>query len=330
MPSFEITRRRFLMTGAATAATLAASGPAWAAYPDKPVKWIVGFPPGGATDTVARLVGHSMSEALGKPIVVDNRPGAGSSVGATALAGSPADGYTVGSADNGTLIINPVVYPNIQYDPDRDFRAVGMYAGINLLLCVPSSSPIKTGAEYLEKAKGASEPLLYASPGIGTPLHLAMERLARDAKVNLKHVAYKGMAPALNDVLAGIVDSIVIDYTTANSQIKDGKIRAIAVFSEKRLTVLPDVPTMAEQGVSGFSAGAWHSLIVPKATPDDVVATLSQALGKALQDPLVKTRYAELGLDMPPSDPETMAQRWASEKATWQPLIRSLNIKLDG
>ncbi len=330
MPNFEITRRRFLMTGAATAATLAMSDAAWAAYPDKPVKWIVGFPPGGATDTVARLVGHPMSEALGRPIVVDNRPGAGSSVGATALASSPADGYTVGSADNGTLIINPVVYPKIQYDPDRDFRAVGMYAGINLLLCVPSSSPIKTAAEYLEKAKGTSEPLLYASPGIGTPLHLAMERLARDAKVNLKHVAYKGMAPALNDVLAGVVDSIVIDYTTANSQIKDGKIRAIAVFSEKRLTVLPDVPTMAEQGVSGFSAGAWHSLIVPKATPDEVVATLSQALGKALQDPLVKTRYAELGLDMPPSDPDTMAQRWASDKATWQPLIRSLNIKLDG
>jgi len=330
MTKFEITRRRFLVTGAAATATLSLSTPAWAAYPSKPVKWIVGYPPGGATDTVARLIGHPMSGALGQPIVVDNRPGAGSSVGAAALATAPADGYTVGSADNGTLIINPVVYPKIQYDPDRDFRPVGMYAGINLLLCVPSDSPIKTATEYLEKAKGAPEPILYASPGIGTPLHLAMERLARDANVHLKHVAYKGMAPALNDLLAGIVDSIVIDYTTANAQIKDGKIRPLAVFSEKRLAVLPDVPTMAEQGVPGFSAGAWHSLIVPKATPDDIVATLSQALGKALQDPLVKTRYAELGLDMPPSDPQSMAQRWEGDKATWQPLIRSLNIKLDG
>ncbi|MBB3649116.1 tripartite-type tricarboxylate transporter receptor subunit TctC [Rhizobium sp. BK619] len=159
----------------------------------------------------------------------------------------------MGSADNGTLIINPVVYPKIQYDPDRDFRPVGMYAGINLLLCVPNNSPIKR--RISDKARGAPEPILHASPGIGTPLHLAMERLARDANAHLKHVAYKGIAPALNDVLAGIVDSIVIDYTTANSQIKDGKIRAIAVFSEKRLTVLPDVPTMAEQGVPGFRLG---------------------------------------------------------------------------
>lgn len=327
MTDFNLTRRQLIVAGIASCAI---SSTAWAAYPEKPVRWIVGYPPGGATDTIARLLGNPMSTMIGRPIIVDNRPGAGSSVGAAALATSAPDGYTVGSADNGTLIINPVVYPKIQYDPDRDFRPVGMYAGINLLLCVPSSSPIRTADEYLDKARGAAEPLLYASPGIGTPLHLAMERLTRDAKVHLKHVAYKGMAPALNDLLAGIVDSIVIDYTTASAQIKDGKIRPLAVFSEERLAVLPDVPTMAEQGLPGFSAGAWHALIVPKATSDDVVATLSDALGKALQDPLVKTRYAELGLDMPPSDPDSLARRWESDKATWQPLIRSLNIKLDG
>jgi tripartite-type tricarboxylate transporter receptor subunit TctC len=195
---------------------------------------------------------------------------------------------------------------------------------------VRQDSPVRTVAEYLDRARSAAEPVFYASPGIGTPLHLAMERLARDANVRLNHVAYKGMAPALNDLLAGAVDSIVIDYTTASGVIKTGGIRALAVFSESRLAVLPDVPTIAEQGLTGFSAGAWHALIVPKATSDAVVEKLSGALGNALTDPLVKTRYADLGLDMPPSDPASLVRRWESDKTIWQPLIRSLNIKLDG
>jgi tripartite-type tricarboxylate transporter receptor subunit TctC len=327
MTEFKLTRRQLIAAGVAT---YAMSSTAWAAYPEKPVRWIVGYPPGGATDTIARLLGQSMSGVIGQPIVIDNRPGAGSSLGATVLATSAPDGYTIGSADNGTLIINPVVYAKIQYDPERDFRPVGMYAGINLLLCVRQDSPVRTVAEYLDRARTAAEPVFYASPGIGTPLHLAMERLARDANVRLNHVAYKGMAPALNDLLAGAVDSIVIDYTTASGVIKTGGIRALAVFSESRLAVLPDVPTIAEQGLTGFSAGAWHALIVPKATSDAVVEKLSGALGNALTDPLVKTRYADLGLDMPPSDPASLVRRWESDKTIWQPLIRSLNIKLDG
>ncbi|KQQ86249.1 tripartite tricarboxylate transporter substrate binding protein [Aureimonas sp. Leaf324] len=327
MTEFSLTRRSFIVAGLASCAF---AGSAHAAYPDKPVRWIVGYPPGGATDAIARLIGRPMSTSLAQPIIVDNRPGAGSSVGASALAASPKDGYTVASADNGTLIINPVVYRKLQYDPDRDFRPVGLYAGINLLLCVRTDSGIRTGAEYLEKAGSATQPLLYASPGIGTPLHLAMERLARDAKVPLKHVAYKGMAPALNDLLAGVVDSIVIDYTTAGPAIKGGTIRPLAVFSEARLPVLPDVPTIAEQGLPGFAAGAWHGLIVPNGTSDEVVSRLSDGLATALTDPLVKTRYAELGLDMPASDPETFRRRWDEDKALWQPLIRSLDIKLHG
>ncbi|WP_061934713.1 tripartite tricarboxylate transporter substrate binding protein [Aureimonas sp. AU22] len=327
MTEFSLTRRSFIVAGLASCAFARS---AHAAYPDKPVRWIVGYPPGGATDAIARLIGRPMSTSLAQPIIVDNRPGAGSSVGASALAASPKDGYTVASADNGTLIINPVVYRNLQYDPDRDFRPVGLYAGINLLLCVRTDSPIRTGAEYLEKAGSASQPLLYASPGIGTPLHLAMERLARDAKVPLKHVAYKGMAPALNDLMAGVVDSIVIDYTTAGPAIKGGSVRPLAVFSEARLAVLPDVPTIAEQGLPGFTAGAWHGLIVPSGTSDEVVDRLSKGLATALTDPLVKTRYAELGLDMPASDPETFRRRWDDDKALWQPLIKSLDIKLDG
>jgi len=329
MPVQKPTRRELLALGLAAGAA-AVTTPAQAAYPEKPVKWIVGYPPGGATDAIARLLNQPMSTILGQPMVIENKPGAGSSLGAMALANSPADGYNIMSADNGTLIINPVVYRSLQYDPDRDFRPVGLYAGINLLLAVRDDSPLRTADDYLKNARSSSDPVAYASPGIGTPLHLAMERLARDANVKLSHVAYKGMAPALTDILAGSVDSIIIDYTTAAEMLRAGKLRALAVFSEARLAALPDVPTMAEQGLPGFSAGAWHGLIVPKKTPDAVVERLSGALAKAVAAPTVQERYTKLGLDTPPSDPNSFAQRWQSEKDTWQPLIRSLNIKLDG
>lgn len=323
------TRRGLLGIGLGAGAALMTT-PAWAAYPEKPVKWIVGYPPGGATDAIARLLSQPMTKTLAQPLVIDNRPGAGSSVGAVALAASPADGYSIMSADVGTLVINPVVYKSLQYDPERDFRPVGLYAGINFLLAVPEDSPIKTVKDFIESAKSPDEPVAYASPGIGSPLHLAMERLAQEAKINLSHVAYKGMAPALNDVLAGSVGSIIIDYTTAGEMLRAGKLRALAIFSETRLDALPEIPTIAEQGFPGFSAVSWHGLIVPKSTPDDVVATLSAALSEALKDQTVRDRYATLGLDMPPSDQDTFVKRWQSDKETLQPLIRSLNIKLDG
>ena len=320
------TRRHILAALAASAAVT----PARAAYPEKPVKWIVGYPPGGATDVLARLLGQSLSARIGQPVVVDNRPGAGSSLGATALAKSPPDGYSMMSADNGTLIINPVIYRSLAYDPDRDFRPVGLYAGIHLLLAVRADSPVRSAAEYLDRARNPAEPVPYASPGIGSPLHLAMERLVREAKVHLNHVAYRGMAPALNDVLGGSIGSIVIDYTTGREMVLAGRIRALAVFSEKRLAALPDVPTMAEQGLPGFTAGAWQGVIVPRATPDAIVERLSNELTQVLAEPSVRARYAELGLDVPPSDPASFTQRWQSDKAIWQPLIRSLDIKLDG
>ncbi|MCP2138509.1 tripartite-type tricarboxylate transporter receptor subunit TctC [Rhizobium sp. SLBN-94] len=323
------TRRELLGIGLCAGAALMTT-PALAAYPEKPVKWIVGYPPGGATDAIARLLSQPMTKTLAQPLVIDNRPGAGSSVGAVALAASPADGYSIMSADVGTLVINPVVYKSLQYDPERDFRPVGLYAGINFLLAVPVDSPLKSVKDFIESAKSPDEPVAYASPGIGSPLHLAMERLAQEANINLNHVAYKGMAPALNDVLAGSVGSIIIDYTTAGEMLRAGKLRALAIFSEARLDALPEIPTIAEQGFPDFSAVSWHGLIVPKSTPDDVVATLSEALSEALKDQTVRDRYATLGLDMPPSDQDTFVKRWQGDKETLQPLIRSLNIKLDG
>ncbi|TIQ18314.1 MAG: tripartite tricarboxylate transporter substrate binding protein [Mesorhizobium sp.] len=321
------TRRQVLAGGIALSATAILGSRAIA--DDGPIRWIVGYPPGGATDTIARLLSAPVSTKIGQTIIVDNRPGAGSSIAAAALAKSRPDGLTVMAVDNGTLIINPVAYSNLQYDPDKDFRPVGLYAEVNILLAVGKDQPYKTVAEFLEQAKAASTPIAYASPGIGSPLHLAMERLARDAAVKLEHVPYKGMAPALTDVLAGVVPSIVIDYTTAKEVIRSGELRPLAVFSKSRLAPLPEVPAFGEQALPGFSAGAWQGMVVPHDTPDDVVSGLTEALAFALQDNAVKKRYDELGLGIPASsDPQAFSKRWQDDKAILQPLIRELGIKL--
>lgn len=327
MQSKPLTRRQALAAG--LAATLMPEA-AWAAYPDKPIRWIVGYPPGGATDTLARLLGQHVSTKLGQPVVVDNRPGAGSALGATALAHAPADGYTLMGADNGTLVINPVAYRSLQYDPDRDFKPVGLYAGINIVLAVRQDNPLRNVAEFLEQGRAAKNPVAFASPGIGSPLHLAMERLGVAAKIKLSHIPYRGMAPALNDVMGGAVPFVVVDYGSAAELIKGGKLRALATFAAQRLAPLPDVPTFGESGITGFSAGAWQGLIVPKRTPDDVVAKLNEALAYALAQPQVKTRYADLGLDLPASDTATFIRQWKEDQEIWHPLIRSLGIKLDG
>ncbi|KQS59431.1 ABC transporter substrate-binding protein [Rhizobium sp. Leaf371] len=320
-----LTRRNVLAGGLALGALGGLGGRASAA---DVIKWIVGYPPGGSTDLIARLLSAPMSQTLGQTIIIDNRPGAGSSIGATALAHARANGLTVGAADNGTLIINPVAYKNLQYDPDKDFRPVGIYANINILLAVSKNQPYKTVKDFIETAKTTSEPIAFASPGVGSPLHLAMERLGREAGLKLEHISYRGMAPALNDVLAGVVPAIVIDYGTAREVIKSGDVRPLATFSASRIAALPDVPTFGEEAIPGFSAGAWQGMIVPHETPDAVVNRLSDALGFALKDENVKARYAELGLGMPASDPQSFMKRWHDDKAVLQPLIRDLGISL--
>lgn len=327
MIGFHFTRRQLLLSGIAIGV---ASSSTRAAIVEKPVRWLVGYPPGGATDALARLISPLLGSRISQTVIVDNRAGAGSAIAATALAGATPDGSTIMGADNGTIVINPIIYKDLKYDPNRDFRPIGLYAGINLVLATSAKSGIGTAAEYIDKARAAKDPMIYASPGVGSPLHLAMERLARDAKIKLTHVPYRGMAPALSDALGGVVPSIVVDYATASGAIKEGMLRPLAVFSASRMAALPDVPTIAEQGLPGFSAGAWQGLIAPRMTPDEIVAQFSDALGFALSDPAVKRRYDELGLDLPKSDTATFEKRWQDDEAIWQPLIRSLNIKIGG
>lgn len=326
MNTYNSSRRKLLCLIFALAALSSSTLPASA--DSNQIRWLVGYPPGGSTDSIARLLSAPISKTINETIIIDNRPGAGSSIAAAALAKSKPDGQTVMSVDNGTLVINPVAYRELQYDPDADFRPVGVYAEINFVLAVGKNQPYKTVEDFLKAAKESAQPIAYASPGIGSPLHLAVERMAREAGVKLEHVPYRGMAPALNDALAGVVPAIVIDYTTGREMIRSGDLRALAIFSPSRLAALPDVPTFGEKALPGFSAVAWQGMVVPHDTPDDVVKKYSDALALALKDPAVIARYDQLGLGMPASDPESFQKRWHDDKAVWQPLIRDLGISL--
>jgi len=329
MPDPRLARRRVL-AAPAVAALAALAPPALAAFPERPLRWIVGYAPGGATDLIARLLGQAMASSLGQPVVVENRPGAGSALAAEMVAKGPADGHVVMTADNGTLVYNPVLYRRLPYDPDRDLRPVGLFARLPLLLLVRGDSPVATARAYIDRARDRPGTVDYASAGIGSPLHLAMERAARQAGIRVNHVPYRGTGPALNDLVAGTVGSMVSDYTACAEMLKAGRVRALAVFSDARIAPLPDVPTMAELGLTGLNAFAWQGLVVPRATPDEAVRRLAAALEEAKARPEVRARMDDLGIELPPGDTASFERLWQADKAAWQPLIRDLGIALDG
>lgn len=304
---------------------------AWAAdaYPSKPIRWIVAYPAGGGSDVLARTVGAELSAQVGQPVVIDNRPGGATVIGAEAAAKSPADGYTIFTADNGTLIFNTALFRKLSYDPAKDFAPVGLMAKFPLLLAVNPGSGYASAKDLMDAMRKDPGKLNYASPGIGSPHHLAMEMLKQRAKLDATHVAYKGMAPAIQDVVGGQVPVIVVDTAAGAAMIKAGKLKPLATFSKSRLASMPEVPTLIELGYADVEAAAWQGLVVPAATPRDVVDTLSVQLRKAVDAPAVRTRLVELGVEPMPSDPATMANHWRSESAYWPKLIQERNITLD-
>jgi tripartite-type tricarboxylate transporter receptor subunit TctC len=299
-------------------------------FPDRPVRWIVPFAAGGGSDTLARLLGAAMQARLGQPIAVENRPGGATAVGAQALAQSPPDGYTMFTADNGTLVNNLALFQRLSYNPDEDFRPVGLTARFSLLLAVPANSPIRDARGFVAAARAEGGNFGFGSPGIGSPHHLAGERLARSANIRLTHVPYRGAAPALNDLIAGVIPAMVIDVASGAEAVRGGRIRALAILSAARFAGLPDVPTAQEAlGLAGFEAYAWQSLVVPRRTPDEPVARLAAALAAALAEPSVTQRMREIGLEPTPGDAAAYQRLLASERAVWLPLIRELGITLE-
>lgn len=298
-------------------------------YPGKPLRWLVGFSPGGGTDFLARTVGQQLSVQLGQPVLIDNKPGAASMIAAEIAARSPADGYTLLSADNAVLVYNPVLYKKVSYDPAKDFAPVGLMARFPLILAVHPGSGMASVQQWIETVRKSPGKYSYASPGVGTPHHMAMELIKQRLGLVLSHVPYSGAAPAVQDVAAGQVPMMIVESGGGLPMIRAGKLRALAVVSAERMSVLRDVPTFAELGYRDLEVYAWQGLVVPRATPQPVVDRLSSELQKALAMPDVNRKLVELGMDVTPGDAAAMLAYTQAETARWQPIVKRLGLKVD-
>lgn len=318
-----LTRRSFALALAA-ASTLAIAQ----TWPSKPVEWVVPYPPGGGTDIVARALGQAMSESLGQPFVISNKPGAATNIGADYTARAKPDGYVLMSADTATLAANPFLYSKLPYNAEKDFAPIGLTVRFPMILVVNPAVPAKNLGEFVEWAKKQGSPA-YGTPGAGSPHHLATALFGEQAKLQLTHIPYRGAAPAVQDVVGGQVPFMFVDTASGSQFITNGKLRAIGVASAKRLASFEAVPTLAEQGLKGFEAYAWQGLVMPAGTPTDIVQKANDALLKAIASAPVRARLDALGLEAIPSGPAAMAQYAAAERAKWGPVIKANNIKID-
>jgi tripartite-type tricarboxylate transporter receptor subunit TctC len=320
-----ITRRAAL---AAAGMTFAAPALAQGWAPDRPIRWLVGYPPGGGTDVLARLIAAGMSARLGVPIVVENRPGAATNLAAEAAASAAPDGTTVFTAGNETTVFNPALYRRLPFDADTGLRPLGLMARFHLVLCTRPGGPA-TPAAFAEAARARAGRMDYGSPGIGSPHHLATERLARELGVTLNHVPYRGMAPVMTDLLNGTVEAAVLDMAAGAEMIRSRRVQPLVLLSAERLPGL-DLPTVGEAyGLRGFAAHAWQGLTAPGRTPDDIARRLSAELAATVAEPAVQGRMREIGLDPLTGGAEEHRALIASERAIYWPLIRGLNLSLD-
>ncbi|MRD49202.1 tripartite tricarboxylate transporter substrate binding protein [Caenimonas koreensis] len=302
---------------------------ALAAYPSKPVRVVVTFPPGGSTDVVMRLLVPRLNDKLGQQVVVDNRPGAGGNIGLTLVAKAPPDGYILGVGAAGALSANSSLYAQMPFDVLKDFKPVTMLAAIPFVIIGQPSLGPKTQKELIAMAKAQPGKLSIAHGGNGTAMHLTAELFMQMADIKLVTIPYKGSGPAALDVLAGQVPLAVVDLPSALQQIKAGKLVAYAVTSPQRLPMLPDVPTVAEQGLTGYDSTGWFGLVAPAGTPPSVVSRLNTEITAALNDNEIKASLRNLGVEPAPSKPEEFEAYIKSENLKWAKVIRSANIKLD-
>lgn len=310
----------------ATASVTAVSAEA---FPTRPIKIVVAYAAGGGTDALVRTVSAQLSIQLGQPILVDNRPGGAAVIAADMVAKSPGDGYTIFSADNGSLIFNTALFKKLPYNPRKDFSPIGMMARDPLVLAVNPSASFNTAKELIDAIRKNPAKISYASPGVGSPHHIAMEMLKKYAKLDVVHVPYKGAAPAIQDVAGGQLPLMVVDTAAGLQMIKTGRLKALATFSKERLPLLPDVPTLMELGYADVEAVAWLGLVVPSSTPKDTVEKLSVELQKAINTPSVRATLVNMGLEPTPSHSIDMAKHWESETRYWPKLIQERNINLD-
>ena len=313
---------------AAISATTAFSSVIAQTYPDKPVRLVVPFAPGGFSDVVARILGVRLSQAMGQQFVVENRAGAGSIIGTDLVAKAAPDGYTLALVST-THVISPWIYKNIPYDPLKSFTAVSKLVDSPYVLLVNPKVPATNVKEFIALAKAAPDTIHYASSGNGSSQHLMGGLFVSMTGAPLVHVPYKGSAGAANDLIAGLVESSFAGVPNALSQVPQGRLRALAVTTAKRIPQLPDVPTMQEAGVQGYEASVWLALLAPAGTPRNIVNKLNAEIGKAMSHPETRDALYKAGVEVSHSTPEAMNDYLAKEMVRWGKVVKDTGTKLE-
>lgn len=297
-------------------------------YPDKPIRFVVPYPPGGGTDVIARLVQPRLQVALGQPVVIENRGGAGGSVGTEVVAKATPDGYTV-LFTLSSHTINPAIFPKLPFDTQKDFEPVGLVASLPQLLAANPNVPVRNVADLIAQAKAQPNKFAYASVGNGSPGHLAGELTDIRMGTKMQHIPYRGGGPAVTDVIGGQVPLLWVSIPAAAQFVKSGKLRALAVSTTKRSAAFPDVPTMQEAGVRDFEVDSWYAMLVPARTPRPVIDRLNRALNAVLQEPGVRAQLLEQGSEAVGGTPEDLGRVIAAELPKWAKLAKEAAIKVD-
>jgi tripartite-type tricarboxylate transporter receptor subunit TctC len=298
-------------------------------YPVKPIRIVVTFPPGGSTDTMVRMLSPRLNEKLGQPLVLDNRPGAGGNIGLTAVAKSPPDGYVLGIGAAGALTANPSLYPQMPFDVAKDFVPITMLASIPFVLVGHPSVPADTLQQVVALAKSQPGKISIGHGGNGTAMHLSTALFVQMADIKLIEVPYRGSGPAAMDALSGQIQLSMTDLAAALPHIKAGKLKAFAVTSLKRVSNLPDVPTLSESGLAGYDSTGWFGLVAPAGTPQSIVQRLNAEFTAALNDEGIKNQMRQSGMEPTPSSIENFEVYIRSESQKWAKVIRQANIKLN-
>ena len=327
--STHLTRRTALAAGIGAAFAASTASFAQAGYPTRPVKVIVTYTAGGANDVTARVYSQLLGERLKQAFVVENRPGASGITGTASVAKADADGYTLLLGAGGTMTINPGLFPNLAYDPLRDFVPIGLAARSPLVLVVPPALPVRTVAELIAYAKARPDGISFASPGAGTPLHLAGELFTRQAGLKALHVPYKGSTPALTDLMGGRVDIMFDVMGSSIELVRAGKLRALAVTSLQRSNQLPQVPSLNEQALPGFDVTSWFGFFAPANTPREVVTLLNAELARVAATSDARDKLAPLGMEPVSSTSDQLRTLVQSEQVRWRDLIRVANVKAE-
>lgn len=329
-PNF-LNRRAWLCAAASVVALSAGTIAQAQTYPTKPIKMVVPFAAGGGTDVLARVVGEKMSASMGQPIIIENKPGAAGLIGTDMVAKAAPDGYTIVMSLSNALLTAPFLYEKMPYDPQRDLTMVYQVAMGPLVLVVHPSVPVKTGPELLKYVSTNKSKVAYGSYGVGAYPHLAGAHMSLTQQADMNHVAYKGEAPMLTDLIGGQIQMAFASALVAKPHIEAGKLRAIGVTGERRLSTLPNVPTLAEQGMKdeAYRLTGWLAIAVPANTPKPIVQRLAEEIRKATQQPDVQQKVAAMGFELKDSSPEAFAAAYKKERPVWERLIKQSGAKLE-